>query len=66
MTHRSDPLRKIVARDVNEAGVLIDVLGCGHILHERTDAYGPAPATARRRCWKCTKETVAAATKENP
>lgn len=46
------PLRKIVARFINEHGAECERLECGHVIHRKEDHYGPTNA-ARRRCQKC-------------
>ena len=54
------PLRKVVdwgvGADLSRPNSDVDVLECGHVLTGATDLIGRR-YPARRRCWKCTKES---------
>lgn len=46
------PLRSILRSTIDEYGVFIDLLACGHRIHSASDIYGPRYPD-RRRCRKC-------------
>jgi len=51
------PLRKVIGYDTSEHGVRLEVLECGHSIHEKQDIIGPTNAY-RRRCRHCLKDAA--------
>ncbi len=47
------PLRKITGYAVNEYGITVEVLECGHTQLIKKDMYGSETNAIRRRCHKC-------------
>jgi hypothetical protein len=61
------PLKKIVREFVQQRKGIggytyfdrMEELECGHIMHQKSDIYGPTNAVSRR-CWKCRDEIAKA------